>query len=563
MPLFITIPSSNNKKIGVPFKPSQTVQELIKEVIKRASLVLDDYTLEYNASELYEEDTLEDLGIKDGIALFLRSKNDSTSVIAPTPTVVPDPITPSTTSSTTTTTSTDPNNNNNNIGNLGNLQINDTTSAGSPPPPLSQVDDGIRQLDVIVLDLSGSMQQPAYIGSRVPGELEMTRIEAAQATFQTFIDRFVSYRYPVAVGLVCFGQKIEATFPISSNFDSFSNELGEVEAHQSQTRLWEAIKRAAEVIVEFKKSPTLKLAPNVRSRIFCLTDGEDNGSTPVFTVFDYLRTHGIILDSIPIGQQGRATLSAFSKATGGTCFVANSSIECVQLFEREALLMLEHRDHSPFAIDVPNSAAFHALAGSYTQDVTSKVSVKLAPTTKCSSTVTTAQKTQAATGGSHFKRIMQEYVKFKQDMDESQDPPYHLFVNPNDMQVWKVIMKGPAATPYEGGHFILSVEFPDDYPFRPPKVRFINKIYHCNVSNDGALCLDILKDQWSPALTIKNVFVSISALLSCPNPDDPLDAVKAGVYRDDKVVYNRNAREWTNTHAGQTLIELMQANSLA
>uniref|UniRef100_A0A8C6NLI8 Ubiquitin-conjugating enzyme E2Nb n=1 Tax=Nothobranchius furzeri TaxID=105023 RepID=A0A8C6NLI8_NOTFU len=55
-----------------------------------------------------------------------------------------------------------------------------------------------------------------------------------------------------------------------------------------------------------------------------------------------------------------------------------------------------------------------------------------------------------------------------------------------------------------------------------PKVRFMTKIYHPNVDKLGRICLDILKDKWSPALQIRTVLLSIQALLSAPNPDDPL-----------------------------------------
>jgi ubiquitin-conjugating enzyme E2 D/E len=61
---------------------------------------------------------------------------------------------------------------------------------------------------------------------------------------------------------------------------------------------------------------------------------------------------------------------------------------------------------------------------------------------------------------------------------------------------------GPDDSPYSGGVFFLNINFPTDYPFKPPKVNFVTRIYHPNINQNGAICLDILKDQWSPALTI-------------------------------------------------------------
>ena len=81
---------------------------------------------------------------------------------------------------------------------------------------------------------------------------------------------------------------------------------------------------------------------------------------------------------------------------------------------------------------------------------------------------------------------------------------------------------GPEDSAYTGGVFFLNIHFPTDYPFKPPKVQFVTKIYHPNINSNGSICLDILKDQWSPALTISKVLLSISSLLTDANPDDPL-----------------------------------------
>ena len=114
----------------------------------------------------------------------------------------------------------------------------------------------------------------------------------------------------------------------------------------------------------------------------------------------------------------------------------------------------------------------------------------------------------------------------------------------DDLFHWSAMIIGPSKTPYENGVFKLDINFPEDYPFRPPKISFKNKIYHPNINSKGDICLDILKNEWSPALTISKVLLSICSLLSDPNPDDPLVPEIARIYKSNRKLYNKHARDW-------------------
>lgn len=104
-------------------------------------------------------------------------------------------------------------------------------------------------------------------------------------------------------------------------------------------------------------------------------------------------------------------------------------------------------------------------------------------------------------------------------------------------------------SPYSGGVYFLNIHFPTDYPFKPPKISFVTRIYHPNINSNGSICLDILRDQWSPALTVSKVLLSICSLLTDPNPDDPLVPEIAQTYKTNRARYEDTAREWTRKYA--------------
>ncbi|XP_020425582.1 ubiquitin-conjugating enzyme E2 28 isoform X1 [Prunus persica] len=128
---------------------------------------------------------------------------------------------------------------------------------------------------------------------------------------------------------------------------------------------------------------------------------------------------------------------------------------------------------------------------------------------------------------------------------------FFLFSGPvaEDMFHWQATIIGPNDSPYSGGVFLVTIHFPPDYPFKPPKVAFRTKVFHPNINSNGNICLDILKEQWSPALTISKVLLSICSLLTDPNPDDPLVPEIAHMCKTDKVKYESTARSWTQKYA--------------
>lgn len=79
----------------------------------------------------------------------------------------------------------------------------------------------------------------------------------------------------------------------------------------------------------------------------------------------------------------------------------------------------------------------------------------------------------------------------------------------NNIMIWNAVIFGPHDTPFEDGTFKLTIEFTEEYPNKPPTVRFVSKMFHPNVYADGGICLDILQNRWSPTYDVSAILTSI------------------------------------------------------
>ena len=102
---------------------------------------------------------------------------------------------------------------------------------------------------------------------------------------------------------------------------------------------------------------------------------------------------------------------------------------------------------------------------------------------------------------------------------------------------WEAVIFGPDDTVWEGGVFNLIIEFSDDYPNKAPKVKFVTKMFHPNIYNDGSICLDILSHMWSPVYDVSSILTSIQSLLTDPNINSPANNTAA-------VMYSNNYQEY-------------------
>lgn len=105
---------------------------------------------------------------------------------------------------------------------------------------------------------------------------------------------------------------------------------------------------------------------------------------------------------------------------------------------------------------------------------------------------------------------------------------------------WRGSVDGPSGSPYAGLEFSILMDFPESYPYAPPTIHFTTPCFHPNISlRTGAVCLDVLSEQWSAVLTVPSVLLSLQSLLNEPNTKSPLNAEAATLWGDHAAVAAR------------------------
>ena len=152
------------------------------------------------------------------------------------------------------------------------------------------------------------------------------------------------------------------------------------------------------------------------------------------------------------------------------------------------------------------------------------------------------------------KKKMAAMKYLKKEFDALQNDPIlslgcTVGLEKNDIFHWKISLAGPVDTPYAGGMFFLTAAFSEEYPEKKPEVRFINKIYHLNVSpTNGHICISTL-NEWKPKTPMVDVISAIFALFYDQNPKSPYSGEMAREYEHERNTFNQKAREWTAKYA--------------
>jgi len=402
----------------------------------------------------------------------------------------------------------------------------------------------IDQLTVILFDVSSSMKHTTVGAYKTLLDLS---ISAAGA----WCDRFYSYRLPHAIGLLYCGaqvtpkvQLIHEACPITTNFKNFEDALCARPNCGSSTPLYDSIDLALTMMNQFYEQYKDKISANYRKLIICVSDGEDNCSKMILsTIANKLQQEKVIFDSICFSDRQAASLVHLCQSTKGYYYfpIPHLDQDLVTLFERETAMVVRNRDGNVHGvIETPKFSRPKALHSP-------------------AMNLQNAAVKDVAGSNPSARHILREATSLKQNPPENVE----VFVSQDNVFFWKVIVTGPTGTLYSGYKWLLSVEFHSNaYPFRPPNVRFATPIYHCNISDDGKICHEILESQWKPHTTMHDVLQQILDLLRKPNPDNALSTAKGDLYKTARELYDRELTLHTKKYAKTSIDELKKQYQL-
>ncbi|XP_029931219.1 uncharacterized protein LOC115375808 [Myripristis murdjan] len=400
---------------------------------------------------------------------------------------------------------------------------------------------------LVMVDSSSSMNADCY------GSVEMKRINAVKELFDNFATRTMAYDFHHVIGLVKFDSTVKTLHTFTETLEKFKEHIRNLEAN-GRTVLYDALQHG---VSELEKVKTR--FPDCRLRIICLTDGNDVGSAakPVTVAANLIKSN-IVVDAIILGKVDNNMLHGISNATGGCCFKPETSKDGLKLFEIETVLSLEMRKLKK-KLDpssITSESILTQMFASHGYDAAPEVSLPSEVNSKVTMTESALKKKIRECKTGRFmekdKRILEELKSLHCDPH----PFFNVFPSESDFTFWKILMQGPPDTPYENGVFELFCQFGPDYPVKPPVVRFITPVYHCNVNNVGRICHNIFDRNYNAHITMREILDAIYGLLIIPEPEDPLDSILAEEFLSSREKYEKEAQKHTEETAGASLDDM-------
>ncbi|KAK8891846.1 hypothetical protein M9Y10_029068 [Tritrichomonas musculus] len=413
--------------------------------------------------------------------------------------------------------------------------------------------NSVEQINIICFDVSTSMKFKLEGSNCIHGE--KSRAKISSEFLHALISQSYRFRVSSMYGLLSFGDEVKTLQDITPMNSDFIKKLGKI-TPKGKTLLWDAIAEAQRQLVDIitpipdeeeeeeEEDPEVQY-PNARLRIIVITDGSDNKSkTNPVNLAKQLLKNNIIVDTVLVSlDELNNECCALSKITGGLCFRPNSLEEGLKIFEQEAFL---------------NVASRHLTGPLYgTKEITDEDFKKASESFKAHDFDTHAQNQDILNAKYDFplstplymcyqyKEKDPETIRKKRALTELNVISHHPIENcqvysshANPVE-WRIFIKGPEGTPYEDKWLNIFMTLPNEYPFSPPKFKFLTIPFHPNISSEGNVIFSFLTSKYSSASRICDIIKGMIKLLANPEAENIVNHEAMDLYTKDKKAYNR------------------------
>jgi len=422
---------------------------------------------------------------------------------------------------------------------------NDDTSASAAASDEAREHRTVQEAVAIAIDRSGSMRTGFDEASAHGENAEKTlanrsRMDAVKQCFYAFRDRTETLGSGAhQLGLFQFDSVVEEMLALTDVLDSFEAVVDDMRP-RGQTAIYSAIVGACRML-----EPVHASSPDTDLRVLVLTDGQNNNGAPPLEALRAANRIGAVVDAIIVGDNPDQNLRKIAKVTGGSVFQITSLSDGFELMEAESVVSLRARrggepkpefearpevdfeSVAPASLTKARAASTITTAKKKAPVATKVVDIGTLTASASEPSAASAASTNSSAGRASVKRIMKELTSVAKGSTAEwlhSGEGVHIFPDFTDVHLMRALIEGPAGSVFEGGVFPLNVRCPPDYPFRPPTITFGEAVipYHCNVSESGGVCLDILQSGWAPQLSIPKALESIRMMLKAPDTDNAL-----------------------------------------
>ena len=401
--------------------------------------------------------------------------------------------------------------------------------------------DLISQLCFVLVDVSGSMNEPFGVQEEEDQyhRFQLTRLQAARGFLRSWVKIGNDFRNGCLYGLMSFDHRVRVRTELTSDISLFQDELNALQPN-GPTRCFDAMKIASDRLIEASKTYTSAI-----KRLIVISDGLDNRTKqtvienlPTDLVSNRIRVDAIIvtMDQEEIDRR----LVAMARWTGGAVFCPRTLADGYRIMENEAFFDIGVRHFNDFQKLPITREMLENYPPVQLSELDTDVPIALTQAPVSADVLVPV---------SHFRRVVDSRPKSDRTrrlQDElrqlatKEDPMIRVFPYQGQIDVWKVLLKGPLESPYGKGWWCLSVDFPSQYPSARPVVRFSgDPPFHPNISNEGRVCANLLGPGYKEDLSMLVILRSIIDLLQNPNYDDPIDTFHADLLKFDRAAFDQ------------------------